>query len=544
MTKPPFSIIFVVLVAYHLCFPLPIEAFPNNLSNRAVSYACFMKGIIEKARGEYKEAEESFKAALDVNPGQVEIMKELAQVAAREHDLDKARYWAKKVLKYDPQDIDTTVLLSRIYAKEKRIKESIDLLKEVLQRDPGNKKALFNLWSIYIETKNYAKAINVLERSLKKESRHSFIIHYYLGLLYLDSKKYSQAEKHLRKTIELNPDMVGVFHDLAQLYREKGDNKEAIRAYSKYLEKRPLDFKTRSEFIRFLMDSGKRELAIGQVDELVEQGGDDPIIGLRAVSYYIDLGDYKKALSIIKRLQGSFPESPQLFFYSGIAYEGIGDTDSAIRAYKEVGTKEPVYLLSRIRIARILREKGRLKEALSTLKEAASNTTLYQEAQLKDAFLEMAMLLDEMGKREEAVKTAQKILKNYPKYPPALNFIGYTYAEMGKNLDEAEKMIKLALKGQPDDGYILDSLGWVYFKKGKIHDAIRVLQRAIKLVPKDPIISEHIGDAYFKNGDYEKAQRMYKKAMRLTEKDEDKKRLARKIQKANEKHRERLFMPF
>jgi len=96
----------------------------------------------------------------------------------------------------------------------------------------------------------------------------------------------------------------------------------------------------------------------------------------------------------------------------------------------------------------------------------------------------------------------------------ALNYLGYTYADLGINLDEAERLIKEALKHKPDDGYITDSLGWVYFKKGLFPEALNLLKKAVELVPDDPIMLEHLGDAYLKTNDRANALKFYKRSLK------------------------------
>ena len=76
-------------------------------------------------------------------------------------------------------------------------------------------------------------------------------------------------------------------------------------------------------------------------------------------------------------------------------------------------------------------------------------------------------------------------------------------------------MIQAALKLKPESGYIIDSLGWVYYQKGLYNEAIESLEKALTLVPDDPTISEHLGDAYFRTKNYEKSLEMYQKALSL-----------------------------
>jgi len=108
-----------------------------------------------------------------------------------------------------------------------------------------------------------------------------------------------------------------------------------------------------------------------------------------------------------------------------------------------------------------------------------------------------------------------------PENANALNYLGYTYADIGKNLDEAERLVKLALQYKPEDGYITDSLGWIYFKKGKLDQALLLLQKAVTLIPEDPTILEHLGDVYMKLDKREKALEYYKDSLKHRKNDNE-----------------------
>jgi Flp pilus assembly protein TadD len=123
------------------------------------------------------------------------------------------------------------------------------------------------------------------------------------------------------------------------------------------------------------------------------------------------------------------------------------------------------------------------------------------------------------------------VIQLSPDDAEALNYLGYTYADLGINLDEAETLIQTALQLKPNDGYITDSLAWVYFKRGNYTEALQLLQKAIKLVPDDPIILEHLGDVYQKLDRKEKAINYYKRSLDNNAKDRD--TLKVKIRKLN-----------
>jgi Flp pilus assembly protein TadD len=91
-------------------------------------------------------------------------------------------------------------------------------------------------------------------------------------------------------------------------------------------------------------------------------------------------------------------------------------------------------------------------------------------------------------------------LELFPDQPHVLNYLGYSWIDQGVNLDEGMRMIKRAVEQRADDGYIVDSLGWAYYRLGNMEEAVKQLERAIELKPEDPTINDHLGDAYWRVG--------------------------------------------
>jgi len=94
----------------------------------------------------------------------------------------------------------------------------------------------------------------------------------------------------------------------------------------------------------------------------------------------------------------------------------------------------------------------------------------------------------------------KKALELFPDQPHVLNYLGYSWIDQGINLDQGMDMIKRAVQQRPDDGYIVDSLGWAYYRLANYEDAVKNLERAIELKPEDPTINDHLGDAYWRVG--------------------------------------------
>ena len=121
----------------------------------------------------------------------------------------------------------------------------------------------------------------------------------------------------------------------------------------------------------------------------------------------------------------------------------------------------------------------------------------------------------------KAEQDLKKALEIEPNHPYVLNYLGYSWADQGKNLDEAQEMILKAVTLRPDDGYIVDSLGWVYYKVGDYEKSIPPLEMAVELLPMDPTINDHLGDAYWKVGRKHEARFQWKRALSFAQESPD-----------------------
>ena len=132
-----------------------------------------------------------------------------------------------------------------------------------------------------------------------------------------------------------------------------------------------------------------------------------------------------------------------------------------------------------------------------------------------DLHYSFGVLFEKTSRFEESISAMRTVLKLDPDHADALNFIGYMYADRGIHLDEAERMIKKALQLKPGNGYMTDSLGWLYFRKNRLDEAIRYLKEASETLPEDAAILEHLGDAYVRAGQIQEALEAYGRAFQF-----------------------------
>ncbi len=123
----------------------------------------------------------------------------------------------------------------------------------------------------------------------------------------------------------------------------------------------------------------------------------------------------------------------------------------------------------------------------------------------------------------------KKALELYPEQPLALNYLGYSWIDQGHNLEEGMALIERAVALKPDDGYIVDSLGWAHFRLGQFDDAVRYLERAVELKPQDPVLNDHLGDALWRVGREREARFQWEQALTLEPEPEDLDKIKKKL---------------
>jgi tetratricopeptide (TPR) repeat protein len=187
----------------------------------------------------------------------------------------------------------------------------------------------------------------------------------------------------------------------------------------------------------------------------------------------------------------------------------------------DAATRKPSFY---ILLASLYRENELTDQGINIYEQALR---LYPEN--VDLLYNYGILLEKIGESDDAMAKMQAVIALDPDNGAALNYVGYTWAENNLNLDKALEYIKKAVELMPEDGYVRDSLGWVYFKMGNLKQAIIELEKASEMVEDDPVIKEHLGDVYLQNNQPEEALAAYKASFELYEEEEKKKNITDKI---------------
>lgn len=259
-------------------------------------------------------------------------------------------------------------------------------------------------------------------------------------------------------------------------------------------------------------------------------------------------------------LKPDFAESYQLL---GNLLEASGRDQAAAEAFSQISEDSPLYWRARHNYATLTYRLGRIDEAVQRLNDMRAErpgdlsvvTTLadlyrhqerYAEAQelyeyilskIDDygekhwtLFYARAVTYAETGPWKKAEADFLKALELSPEEPLVLNYLGYSWIDRGENLEEALKLIRKAVELKPNDGNIVDSLGWALYKLGRYEEAVQELERAVLLRPENPEINEHLGDAYWRVGRFLEARFQWSHAIALGADDEQVSQIERKLE--------------
>ncbi|MFH1581232.1 MAG: tetratricopeptide repeat protein [Pseudomonadota bacterium] len=344
---------------------------------------------------------------------------------------------------------------------------------------------------------------------------------------------------------------------MINLYKKTGKDKRIIQVFKDILKRNPKNIRAAMELGYYYYKNGMQEKSENLLKELGAKSLSDTDITIKVIQLYLDKKKYDEALIVLNGMLKGAPDSSDINYVMGAVCDGKEDNRAAIMHFKKVMPDSRFYQNAVIHIAFLYQKNGKIKEAIIYLTDIIKSNpddpelmlylgTFYEETKeyenaektLKQALeidldnsrlhFRLGVIYDKWGRKDDSIKEMKAAISLDPKNANALNYLGYTYADLGENLDEAEDLIREALKYKPDDGYIIDSLGWVYFKKGDFKKAIEYLEKAVDLVPDDPVILEHLGDAYMKTDDRANALKFYKRS--LLNKKDDTTGLEKKIQ--------------
>jgi len=190
------------------------------------------------------------------------------------------------------------------------------------------------------------------------------------------------------------------------------------------------------------------------------------------------------------------------------------DVDGAIAILRQMIAERPDRHDAAIQLGDLLRARSRFDEAVQAYDTGIARMKAIGEDDWSMLYAR-GIALERAKDWPRAEEDFQRALELQPDQPYVLNYLAYSWIEMGQHLDRSLAMLEKAVAQRPNDGYIVDSLGWVLYRLGRYGEAVVHLERAVELRPLDPVINDHLGDAYWRTGRRTEARIQWQRALSL-----------------------------
>lgn len=528
------------------CGTAPVAVEKEQFYPPSRSYLHYSQGLLYSRNFMFEQAIEEFNISLALDPDS-EV---LNQALAAEYVKTGKNAEAQKLFsKLASQSSEPKVLLScaEFFMNQKEFDRAVKCCQKIIAKESGNSEAYFYLGSIYYRQAKSEEAIKMFKKVIELDPK-SDTAYFNLGLVSGLTGDYSAAEKFYITAWEINPEYTAPLYALGLMYQIQDKHEKAIVEYNKILALSPFEPSVYKNIGIAYGRIKKYKEAVEYLKRAVElEPADTDSLKMTAALLFQEK-NYQTSLDFSKKFAAADRSNAEAYQLMGANYIELGKNDEAVKAYEkfvELDAYNPAgyiylsYLYAKNKEQAkmvVLLEKGvknlpdniELGLYLGGAYFENKNFVKAEEVYLavlkikKDeerALYALGVLSEQAEKYKDAVLYFKKVIAINPKHADAYNYAGYIYAMRNENLEEALSLISEALKLEPDNGAYLDSLGWVYFKSGKIDEALRETERALAVLRKsgkeDPAVLEHLGDILLKKNLKEKASEMYKLSIKL-----------------------------
>jgi len=512
------------------------------------SYFNYLLSELEGYRQDRQKSFDYLIKAQKKDPESIFLKKKLASYYLMYKKPELAKELISGILEKTPEDTEILAIHARILAFEQKDSSEIaEIYKKILEIDPENKSSPIALAFLYEKMNKRQELIEIFEKAEIK-SKENYFLYFYLGEAYLIEKKYSKAKKTLYKAVKEEPyriepklslieaiknmetsiehknEIIDLFNEIIELkphekaplielsyfYNQNGEYEKSDETFKAIAESWNSEKQETAVLLNFYVKNQSGDKADFAANRIFQATGDDSVFMILG-SIYEKEGLKNKALETYKFVPETSQIHPEAISASAMVLASMGEFEKGIFILTKYLKKTPENLL-------LLSTLGSIYEGQNNYEKAESvylkGSAISSERQWT-FFYKLGVINDRAGKKNKAIDYMKKALELNPENPDTLNYLGYTYAEMGIELEAAKEMIEKALSSRKNDGYIIDSLGWVYFKMGNYEKAKIYLQKAAEIVKNDPVILEHLGDLYIKIEKYEKAAEIYNEILNL-----------------------------
>jgi tetratricopeptide (TPR) repeat protein len=483
-----------------------------------------------------------------------------ARHASVERDASSAAAFYRSALRSDPKNNE---LLDRAFISslaDGDIEEAVKLADRILTIDKSNRVARLVVGVRDLKLKKYAAAQSNINQSVRGPITdlvatllgswasygagdtkaaianidklagpewYPIFKDLHAGMIFDLANKQKDAGARFERAYKLDDSALRVVDAYARWTSRNKDDAAALaiyEAFNKKLARHPLVLEGIRETkadkkLSPLVDSpqaGAAEALYGIGASLTRRGGEDLALVYLQLALYLkpdhslallslaDLYESVKkpqmAIKVYERMPANSALKRNAQIQQATDLDAADRGDEGIKILKDVVAEDPKDLEAIMALGNIERGRKKFADCADTYSKAIDMQAAQSDKPNWVSFYFRGICLERSKQWAKAEADMRKALELQPEQPHVLNYLGYSWIDQGINLDDAMKMIKRAVDQRPDDGYIVDSLGWAYYRIGNYDDAMKQLERAIDLKPEDPTINDHLGDAYWRVG--------------------------------------------
>ncbi|MDC0358842.1 tetratricopeptide repeat protein [Oligoflexia bacterium] len=483
----------------------------------------FLVGQLSYLGEDFPGALENFKKAstLSTQP-EPELYARLAELFVRSSELEQGLEEISKALKYEPENTSYLLMQAGIFEALKRPREAEPIYLALISKNPELLDPYIILSNFYLENKNNEQALAILQKLIKRVPEEA-AAHYYLARAYESKPDLKKARVHMTRAYELKDKNEEIAAELIRILLKDEKVSEVETICKAMLDSNPGNKLALRLLGEMAIGEGRFDDALTHFKVLGTVEEDASETRYKMALIQLERQNFKEAEREFILVLATQPENYRARYYLASIYAGAGRNREAVIELMKIRADSDVFVKSRTFASFIFRQDGNLEEAENAAKEALAvekdnkkilaylvlilrDEKKYTEA---EALLENALNEDpdndrllfnysvishDLGRKAKALEIMERVIAINPINADALNFVAYELAENGKELERAKKLIEQALEIKANDGYFLDTLGWIYFKKGDFDKAEEILGRAVSLTGGDVVILEHYGD--------------------------------------------------
>ena len=437
--------------------------------------------------------------------------------------LDAADVWSK----LDPKSADAQKVLAEMYIASGNLAKARPIVKKILESEESKGDGFLYLNNILSRVENKTNALRFIV-DIAKPYPNMVEAHFAVAHTAHMAGNETIRDRELKIVDSLDPKWeTSILFKGAILFQQ--DPNQAIDEYKKFINKNPKSNSVRLELAKALVQTEKYAEAKQHFEQLVNSPLASSDLSLTVALLALESGDDLVAEKYLKQaLERKHPNPDQIYMYLARIYAQREDLANVLNWVEKISAG-PMFVDSRIFAAQSIRAKNGVSDAINYLDQFKSldrqeklkflqlktsflyndnqyqqaiNLMLLEEEKYNDSaefYFDFGLLYEKNKDFESMEKHLKKAISLKPDYAIAYNALGYSYADRNIKLDDAKKYIEIALSIDPQNHYILDSMGWVYFRLGNYDIAYEFITKAYT-IQEDPEIAAHLGEVLWKQG--------------------------------------------